>query len=770
MAFPDSKTEEEGIISPEIAELIGVQDGFDLDYDDYMQLLKKAIVESKMGGRKLTDEQLAMIANERKRIRDKKDSKFQVKKQKFIEFVAPSKGLISPSKLKPPTPQADQPGQLARIEGQEKKDNLLDLVSSIRKSVEDICDILKKQNEILIKSNEDLRKKNERRKRGEREDKLEKRDNKLLNTAKKMLAPMESIFDKIWRFIFFTLLGRLMIKMLNWMADPKNKEKLESIGRFLKDWWPALLGAWFLFANPLGIFIRKTIGTVLKLTLKLAKFAIPKLLGFIKKNPKAAAAVALFTAGYTIPKMFPGTVDAEEKKTEKAPGTKEEKISALRKQKENLNFFDKLQGKGSEIDEQLHFLETGETKGYGFAKGGEIFSGVVDKDTGTRVRGAGEDTQFLPSTDGTGVLVAPGEIVMNQDQQQKMYDDTGVHPMSYVANARPKKHKGFTAVSTGGILSAFKSGGIIGGSSYDVKKGTEDIDTPAFNFNPNFVIDGLNDYFKEYQKKPNNTILPSFKDYMNKSEYKKYLGSKFQKSKVFTYSNDITNNILPQQLRDISFKTSNVPDFYNKYYKNKPKKQSIKDQLLDLRRMRANSLERQGRHSEAYGLRGFSLPSGTMNNIIKTGFNNNYNFAGVGTNPINVNFADSFLKHGPIKENTGKDVPGATADRQLVRVQPGEFNYIIPKDAVKKGAVEKVNSLVAQLDPNSTPADKGKRKVDPPSAGKPSLTVLPPVKTKSGSSTPSAGNKTGSKVPDFSVISPSSIPNRIMISEIYGIE
>ena len=290
MAFQDS---EETTISSEIAEILGIEDTFDLDQDDYMQLLKKAIVESKMGGKKLTDEQLAILANERKRIRDLKESKFTVKKNQAINFISPNRKTLSPSPLKPVPFQQDQAGKLALVDKKKDKDSLYDLVSSIRKTVEDICDILKNQNEILIKGNEDARKRREREKRGKRESDLEKKDNKLLNVAKKMLAPMESIFDKIWRFIFFTLLGRLMYKMIDWMADPKNKDKLKTIGRFLKDWWPALLGAWFLFANPLGIFIRKIIGTVVKLTYKLAKFAIPKLLGFIKKNPKAAAAVAL---------------------------------------------------------------------------------------------------------------------------------------------------------------------------------------------------------------------------------------------------------------------------------------------------------------------------------------------------------------------------------------------------------------------------------------------------------------------------------------------
>jgi len=43
---------------------------------------------------------------------------------------------------------------------------------------------------------------------------------------------------------------------MDWSGDPKNQKKLEVLGRFLKDWWPALLGAFVLFATPLGGFVR----------------------------------------------------------------------------------------------------------------------------------------------------------------------------------------------------------------------------------------------------------------------------------------------------------------------------------------------------------------------------------------------------------------------------------------------------------------------------------------------------------------------------------
>ena len=129
------------------------------------------------------------------------------------------------------------------------------------------------------------------------------------------------------------------------------------------------------------------------------------LIKFVATNPFAAGAL-LFGAGAIIPKLFPDTVDAEEKKTEAAPGTNEEKIKALEEQKANLNPLERLQGVGAEIDEQIEFLKTGETAQYGkkFNKGG-IVPGSGNSDT---VR----------------AMLTPGEFVMSKGAVQQYGLDT----------------------------------------------------------------------------------------------------------------------------------------------------------------------------------------------------------------------------------------------------------------------------------------------------------------------------------------------------------
>ena len=63
---------------------------------------------------------------------------------------------------------------------------------------------------------------------------------------------------------------------------------------------------------------------------------------------------------------------------------------------------------------------------------------------------------------------------------------------------------------------------------------------------------------------------------------------------------------------------------------------------------------------------------------------------------------------GEVNESSGQNLAGATADRQLVKVQPGE--YILPVDTVTAlGGPAALDKIVAQTDSNSTPAKLGMR-------------------------------------------------------------
>jgi len=105
---------------------------------------------------------------------------------------------------------------------------------------------------------------------------------------------------------------------------------------------------------------------------------------------------------------------------------------------------------------------------------------------------------------------------------------------------------------------------------------------------------------------------------------------------------------------------------------------------------------------------------------------------------------------GEVNESSGQNLAGATADRQLVKVQPGE--YILPVDTVTAlGGPAALDKIVAQTDSNSTPAKlgmRGQRMIpDAPMMSGPVINVVP-MEAPSGSK--EAIDPSGSILPNFS--------------------
>ena len=138
--------------------------------------------------------------------------------------------------------------------------------------------------------------------------------------------------------------------------------------------------------------------------------------------------------------------------------------------------------------------------------------------------------------------------------------------------------------------------------------------------------------------------------------------------------------------------------------------------------------------------------------------------------PIIPSKAKTFVA-GEVKENSGQDLKGKTADRQRIDAEPGE--YVLPKESVQKlGGPDKIDNVVAKTDPNSTPAKMGEKSVtlQPPSAPsrKPMITNLPPTVQKSGGGGDSGGGMemAGNNPPSIPMISN---PTRERNKMIYGI-
>ncbi len=172
--------------------------------------------------------------------------------------------------------------------------------SPLNKSIESITDTVKSIHQVLLEQQElekeqadDDAKADEQKKRGLKENLVEGvkgAGKQLMAGAKKALVPVKDAFSKIFDWIKKLIAAKAVIELVNWFSDPANEQKVSSIFRFVKDWWPSILTALLLFAGsmlgPGGIIIAATalvIGFIPKLV-----NSVKSLLGFGKETTKDA--------------------------------------------------------------------------------------------------------------------------------------------------------------------------------------------------------------------------------------------------------------------------------------------------------------------------------------------------------------------------------------------------------------------------------------------------------------------------------------------------
>jgi len=131
---------------------------------------------------------------------------------------------------------------------------LLNAVQAIAASVDNIVGILKGQADDQQDAAEAARVSGEEKEAKGREKGLEA-GSKILSglkkTGEKILKPVKSLWDKLLNFFTTVFLGRAFVKIIEWFSDPANQEKISSLFKFLRDWWPAIVAGLIAFASPL---------------------------------------------------------------------------------------------------------------------------------------------------------------------------------------------------------------------------------------------------------------------------------------------------------------------------------------------------------------------------------------------------------------------------------------------------------------------------------------------------------------------------------------
>ena len=149
-------------------------------------------------------------------------------------------------------------------------------LTSISQTVNAIKKLVTRQNKFEKDKADDTREAREKKKRSMKENLMEggkKAFGAVKKTFGKVLEPAKGIFESIFGFITKFLLGAALMKILDWFGNPENKSKIESIFKFLKDFWPVIVTALMAFVPGFPI-----IGGVIALAVGF----LPKIINLVK--------------------------------------------------------------------------------------------------------------------------------------------------------------------------------------------------------------------------------------------------------------------------------------------------------------------------------------------------------------------------------------------------------------------------------------------------------------------------------------------------------
>ena len=463
--------------------------GIDLDNlseeEDYLSALKEAIATILYKTKGKGNEQSRILTEEVVRVRKGRkaaDPKFKAKKTKVSAAKLLGMGDITPKKtnirkesllaLPPAVGGEDEFSEEKEKIKKKRKPKEKDLLGQIAKSVSNIVDILKKQYDLKKKSASYDRKQAEKEKRKLQESNLEKRFSGLKKIAEGVIAPVKSVLDRIFDFFLNILIGRFLIKFIDWFADPKNKDKVDSIIRFLVDFGPKLLGAYLLFGTRLGRFVTRLSFALIKGAARLGMAAAKFAIGFARRNPAAAAITAIVggaAIGGIAQSLTPSNdPDAPEGRTQ---------------------LEDTMDYGGVTGDPIAGAFKLGGLIPY-FNEGGGISTGKITTNSGNDIRGAGPDTQLIAAQ--------PGEIVINKKTVDAVGPEhfLGLNQQYGGPSAnKPKTAKVQTASGGGIVLPTYSSGGLVGsGENRSGGNVTSAIPVSHPNTGSGFGISGVVDY------------------------------------------------------------------------------------------------------------------------------------------------------------------------------------------------------------------------------------------------------------------------------------
>ena len=255
-----------------------------------------------------------------------------------------------------------------------------------------------------------------------------------------VLKPFQGIWENIIGFIKKIILGRVLFKILEWTSNPENQGKIDSIFKFLKDWWPVLLTAYLAFGNGLSRFVLGLTGKLVIWSGKLLATVIPALFKAIAAmGPWGWAALGVGAVGAGAYMMMK---DGDDKEGSEVP-------SVTPRNYEDMSDNDK--SKYDALSESANFNKGGPVPGSG------------NRDT-------------VPA------MLTPGEFVMSKGAVQQYGVDTlaGMNAAAGGTNI-PTIMSGKTGYSGGGLVQPVVEAGSINSYEDAIKAGVKVEDTVVGN-------------------------------------------------------------------------------------------------------------------------------------------------------------------------------------------------------------------------------------------------------------------------------------------------
>ena len=356
-------------IDERIIRILGLGQVFDIDYSTYLTLLKEKLVQIDIGAASIARDEQMLLQSEFSRVRGKV-GRFKLNAKKVSAGaivgtrpinVSKDKFFLTSSAVIPESPGVKKVSE--------------DL-TSIQESLDKILAEIREDNKQEKRQAELQRREELRTRRVNREKLLEKSQKKVAGIVSKLFTPVRGILDSIFRFIFFGLLGKAFGSFVDWFSDPKNKEKVDTMFRFLKDFWPGILGGLALFFTPLGGFVRGIIGILRRFTPLLSKL--------ILKNPKVAALTLGTVAGIGGLKYLADRIGSDEEEVEPVP-----------------QYFN-----GGIVDTVPNIIRNITSSPINISNIGFASGGPIRQTSGIKITGAGPDTQLIAAQ--------PGEFVISK--------------------------------------------------------------------------------------------------------------------------------------------------------------------------------------------------------------------------------------------------------------------------------------------------------------------------------------------------------------------